>query len=472
MMKNIPEILNQPTGIAALASLGIHGAIALIVPLMPVESTQSNRTNSTQAVGLMELTQADLERLPQTGDTAGLGLQASQLPQQPQVPLPDFDSKLAIVPPVEPPLSTQPVLPAIPQSATNYNLSYLPRKQSAPRLTRNDFRTQISNYRVSSNVSRSDSPFVDDIDAKIKESQLKRRQIRENQASNFNRLPESQVNGQTVSSAPLLNPSPDAIDIGSTQKRIEFTESEKIQLGDQPLEIAANNFPVNRGGEESLENQSKLLSPDGIVIPSTQNSTGKQTIVPTVKDSESQVQKKEHLIAKLNSHKSLREQIQEQYPDIQEKAAINQTISTDKSEIEGTVLGRLVVDPDGKVLDIKFQDGTATPELQSKTREFFHSNPPQAEAQISSYPFQLRFTKINDNQRTGENRAVKLSPNQDEQRVSDVETKKQPENQAVVVPNSSSISEERKNQLNSSTQSGKELIEKLRQVKQGQQTPN
>ncbi|NJR19781.1 MAG: hypothetical protein HC785_31730 [Calothrix sp. CSU_2_0] len=29
-LKNIPEVLTQPTGIAALASLGIHGAIAFI----------------------------------------------------------------------------------------------------------------------------------------------------------------------------------------------------------------------------------------------------------------------------------------------------------------------------------------------------------------------------------------------------------------------------------------------------------
>ena len=54
LLKNIPEIFSQPTGIAAIASLGIHGAIALIVPLMPVNSGQSSKTDSPKAVGLME----------------------------------------------------------------------------------------------------------------------------------------------------------------------------------------------------------------------------------------------------------------------------------------------------------------------------------------------------------------------------------------------------------------------------------
>ncbi|MDP5017671.1 MAG: hypothetical protein NWQ43_10275, partial [Dolichospermum sp.] len=71
---------------------------------------------------------------------------------------------------------------------------------------------------------------------------------------------------------------------------------------------------------------------------------------------------------------------------------IRETISTDTSEMEGTVLGRLVVDPDGKVLDIKFQEGTGSPKLQSKVREFFSANPPQADKQLtSSYSFQLKF---------------------------------------------------------------------------------
>ncbi|WP_257236176.1 hypothetical protein [Nostoc sp. 'Peltigera malacea cyanobiont' DB3992] len=66
LLKNIPEILSQPIGIAAIASLGIHGAIAMIVPLMPMESNKPKETASSKTVGLLELSQADQNRLPQS----------------------------------------------------------------------------------------------------------------------------------------------------------------------------------------------------------------------------------------------------------------------------------------------------------------------------------------------------------------------------------------------------------------------
>lgn len=65
LFKNIPELLSQPIGIAAIASLGIHGAIAMIVPLMPMDSSKSKDTASSKTVGLLELSQADQSRLPQ-----------------------------------------------------------------------------------------------------------------------------------------------------------------------------------------------------------------------------------------------------------------------------------------------------------------------------------------------------------------------------------------------------------------------
>jgi hypothetical protein len=64
--------------------------------------------------------------------------------------------------------------------------------------------------------------------------------------------------------------------------------------------------------------------------------------------------------------------------------------------MEGLVFGRLVVDPDGKVLDIKFQDQSLSPQLQSQTREFFNANPPKGKQNISSYPFQLSFKLFNN----------------------------------------------------------------------------
>ena len=86
LLKNIPEILSQPTGIAAIASLGIHGAIALIVPFMPVNSSQSSKNEPPKAVGLMELTAADQNRLPQPASTSQVALEQPQLPLQQPLP--------------------------------------------------------------------------------------------------------------------------------------------------------------------------------------------------------------------------------------------------------------------------------------------------------------------------------------------------------------------------------------------------
>ena len=64
LLKNIPDILSQPAGIAAIASVGIHGAIAFILPLMPVDSSKSTKeASSNKPVGLVQLSQADQNRL-------------------------------------------------------------------------------------------------------------------------------------------------------------------------------------------------------------------------------------------------------------------------------------------------------------------------------------------------------------------------------------------------------------------------
>lgn len=464
ILKNIPEIFSQPTGIAAIASLGIHGAIALIVPLMPVDSGQSTEPNTTKAVGLMELSPADQNRLPQTAPSQ-VALQP-QLPQQPEIPLINFGEEKVIIPPVESaiqaPLPSQTVLPPIPTSSANYNLSYLPKRQPIQRFARNDFRTQVSNFRISRNTfSPSTSPFVDDIDAKIKETQ----------ALNINRLPQVQADNK-LPSEPLINPSPDAIDIGSTATPQGVTEPQKIQLGDNPVQIAANS-PSDIAAEPSLQGKGQLRAAAAIVIPSSATSTQQQTQVTTGSEFDSQGQKREQLLAKLDSYNTLRKTIREAYPNVKEQAVIRETISTNKQGMEGTVLGRLVVDPNGKVLDIKFQDGSVAPELQSKTREFFNANPPKGEKRISSYPFQLRFTNNGDRKIPQKIQQLKPSPSPETQTVSDPQIdKNQSNNQAVVIPNPSPTSVVSDDKPALSTESAQKLIQQLRQIKETRQNSN
>jgi len=415
LLKNIPEILSQPTGIAAIASLGIHGAIALIVPLMPVNSSQSSKTESPKAVGLMELSAADQSRLPQAPKTSQLALQQPQLPLQQQLPGVALGNPLTMYPSAQPELPNQPVLPVIPSSPTNYNLSYLPSRQSIQRLTGNNLQTEMSRLQARSTYTPSASPFVNDLD----------KRIREPESLGINRLPEVRQNNE-IPGEPLNNPSAEAIDIGST-----------TAAGISPpqtLESENNAVKVAQGGEKlAFSDNSRGKSPE--TLTSQSELKGKRT---------------EQLLAKLNSYNNLRQNIRQEYPNAKEKGVIRETISTNTPDMEGTVLGRLVVDSDGKVLDIKFQDGTESPKLQSKVREFFSANPPQADKHLtSSYAFQLKFQ--NNPNPSGVSSKIQPSATPNADKVSAPETKpsvtpnppklSEPQTQTSVTPNPKKLSE-------------------------------
>ena len=70
VLKNVSGVFGQPTGIAAIASLGLHGAIAMIVPLIPVDPHPSSEVEPTRTVGVMESTPSDMSKFPQTDDTS------------------------------------------------------------------------------------------------------------------------------------------------------------------------------------------------------------------------------------------------------------------------------------------------------------------------------------------------------------------------------------------------------------------
>jgi len=451
LLKNIPEIFGQPTGIAAIASLGIHGAIALIVPLMPVNSSQSAKTNSPKAVGLMELSTADQSRLPQTPITTQVALQQPQLPLQQKLPNSSLGSSLTSYPPLQPELSNQTVLPAIPSSPTNYNLSYLPSKQSIERLTRNDLQTAISRLPRSTYTpsTASTSPFVNNLD----------QQIRETVPLGINKLPELRQTNEIPGEA-LNNPSAEAIDIGST-----------TTAAPQTVASGNNAVKIPQGGENiALAANSRGQSPE--ILTNESESTGKRS---------------EQLLAKLNSYNTLRQNIRQEYPNIKEKGVIRETISTDTPEMEGTVVGRLVVDSDGKVLDIKFQEGTESPKLKSKVREFFSANPPQADKQlISSYPFQLKFQNNPNSAGVSSKIQPTATPNTEKvfepkiqptatpnsQKLPEPEdTKNRPETPSVNTLNPVTSEKPSSDSPAVSTESNQKLIKTLRQIKEERKNP-
>ena len=430
LLKNIPEILSQPTGIAAIASLGIHGAIALIVPLMPVESEPSKISAAPRSVGILELGQADQQRLPENPNslTSQVALQP-QLPLQPELPLqPQLPQNLDV---------SRTVLPPLPSSI--YSQSALPPINITPNYP-------TSSYRNVPLPQRQPTPLLE---------------------------PEQITPRKTIGFAPSgFN----AANQKFTRPTRVFNHSE-VKLAVQPVPIdrlprvtpsaIPGNLPNIPPVTTGTGNNAATINPDQTALIARLQKTrasqeSEQQKNPTIANQlpAKTVNDQQGLIAKLNSYDKLREEIQQQYPNSQQKTVIRATIPANQPNIEGTVSGFLVVDPEGKVLDIKFQDKSVDRELQSKAREYFSTRSPQGGQQISSYPFTLRFHNSASTAETPpeQTSAVVVKPVPElrmpnEQPTPDLTTK----------PSTTSAGDN--NSLSSTLESSQKLIQQLRQLR-------
>jgi hypothetical protein len=243
----------------------------------------------------------------------------------------------------------------------------------------------------------------------------------------------------------MKNPSPEPIDLGTTVPS-GFSQSQ----GDPGVKTSQTAINVVPGAKDSLS-----FSKSG--LPQSSRNFQKPIELPISSPLQSPVKTKGQLLAaQLTSYHNLRRTIQQQYPNIKEQAVIRETISTEKSALQGTVLGRLVVDADGKVLDIKFEDQLISPDLQRKTREFFNANPPKGDKKISSYPFDLHFKNNNSGVAT----ELKSSPLKDSEKTS----VPQPEHQSPIPESVPKVSSNSPSTL--TTESAQKLIQQLRQAKQ------
>lgn len=366
LLKNIPDILSQPIGIAAIASIGIHGAIALIVPLMPVDSSKPREAAKT--VGLLELSPTDQARLPQNPNAPQVALQ-QQLPQTGQVSPPNFNAQ-TVLPPLPPAASSQFTLPPLPQSLNNYRVSSLPTKQSVRMIPRANLGFNAAGFNASGKFSSSAVPRLSDSDIKYEASK----------PLPVNKLPELQ--SQKIPDDILRNPQyPNLSEATSTTAAPVNTTPQTTPSGDVS-QITQNQQQVAPIGQPLQGADNLALA--GQSLPQLQPGT-----MPNTPELPSKAI--EQAIAQVNSYEDLRKIVRQEYPNAKEKAVIRDTIPTDKPNLQGTVLGVLVVDPDGKVLDIKFQNKSVSPELELKAREYFNTQSPKGEKQTSSYPFSLSF---------------------------------------------------------------------------------
>jgi hypothetical protein len=107
--QDFSQKLFTPTGIAVIASVGIHGALAVLLPYMGDSSSQKP---APKAVQLVELSPAEQSRLPQTPPPTPLGVNQLQGLNPlsglstPYPPLPGLGGLPSDLSPVNPPLNS------------------------------------------------------------------------------------------------------------------------------------------------------------------------------------------------------------------------------------------------------------------------------------------------------------------------------------------------------------------------------
>jgi len=394
VMKNVSGVFGQPTGIAAIASLGLHGAIAMIVPLIPVDPHPPSEVEPTRTVGVMELSPSDMGKFPQTDDTpqqvalqpetalpqSQIGLAQPQLPLQQQVPSGSSSYQPPESPPIQaPPSSQQSTLPTMNQVPGDVmSIPALPRGQKLHNFDRENFSTIPA-------IPPRNRSYPDMYSVPPGQNYQWGRPL------NNNRLPENDLAHQQPSREPLNNPTSDRTDTG-------IPGVAEIPQGDipakQPSRDKVPESPQSKTATRGINgDQVATNSPLGETKPERNPTQTPQKLPDTSNPSDGQAKTTENSKSDLQSFASQREEVQQQYPNIQEHGVIRETIPTDEEALAGNVLGILIVATDGKVVDLKFQNKSTSPELKAKVKEFFKANPPKGTKQISSYPFDLRFSK-------------------------------------------------------------------------------
>ncbi|MBW4476591.1 MAG: hypothetical protein KME54_06895 [Tolypothrix brevis GSE-NOS-MK-07-07A] len=379
LLKNIPDILSQPAGIAAIASVGIHGAIAFILPLMPVDSIKSTKqVSSTKPVGLVQLSQADQNRLPQIPGT-------SQVALKPQVPLPNFTTQptqLAALPPI---LSTpnQGILPPIPQASNNYPIASVPKGQSlriVPQ-TKGNFKIDTSGFNASKTTAQS-FPRFDNNDLKI---------ARSSEPLSVNRLPELQGDNKIPEGQPNTPPEVSSSDVASKLTDDASSTPQSMSGGnDVATTTAPNQDLITPVGETPKPGENFTLAAAN--LPQWQHSSSN---IPELPDSAQKTYISAATQELTNKTTTLAEQfvkVRQQYPNIETKQPIS--LAIDKVGLDRRVEVGLVVNPDGKTVEsVEFLDNSVSSESKTAIREYlrdyFQKNPGQANGKPKYYTFSV-----------------------------------------------------------------------------------
>lgn len=404
ILKNIPEFLSQPAGIAAIASVGIHGAIAFILPLMPVDDSKPKQKEETASVGIMELSQAEQSRLPQTKRPLISGL--PKVPLQPGITLPNFavqPTPLTQLPPSAD--STKVILPPLPKSGKNPNISPLPRSGSLPILPKPNFNSSF-NAKAQSSAS-----FRRNYNPRINLGSSAPLVARRSTPA---RIPSVPRNVPPIQSAPVPDfaniPAPPALPpmgnpgiSSGNSVAINSQVNQAIKNGavNQPRRVRPEDFvaPTNRnipkpGDKLTFAGQNVQQwgqQPSGnrrILLPKQPS----QNVTTTTAPQNNQISPKNP--SKLALARQF-EEVKQKYPNLETKEPISEVVKPTKKGREGKVEGTLVIDSDGKADYLKFADRSVSSKLKKETRnyfrDYFKKNPIRKNGKAKVYAFALDF---------------------------------------------------------------------------------
>ncbi len=364
----IPGTLQSSTGLAALASLGIHGLLWAVLPVLPLES-KSLESQSPQTVGLVELTPDEQSRLPQSPS---------------EVTLPPFATQPSVLPPLPPPpfqISALPPLPALPPS-----LQLLPN----PTVSQNSLRTSLpspktvrvpppppiqNNRSVPSRIAINQTPSsVTNRTYYSEETLPKWRRFTPPPISGLptNRLTPQPFNPNNFPPSPPIGylPSPPPLGQQNTNplQKITPPQNQKVATANQPAPLTPTSpqrIP-ERTKRELLARRDQLATnraarPEKSPAPEKTPAREREELEtalqqrlrsqPQPNPAGSESLTTAQAIRQLDEYEAQRQKVQEDNPKIETKRPVRQKITTCEKQLDGSVAYiNAVVNPQGKII--------------------------------------------------------------------------------------------------------------------------
>lgn len=440
-LKNVPEILSQPTGIAALASLGIHGAIAFILPLMPVESAKSNKqaATPTKPIGLSELSSSEQSRIPQKlpnqpgvqSQLPPLPSQISGLPAQQQIPL-NLNGTPTALPPSPPLGSTSSVIPKSGSNssaftplerASGFNITGLPKGGNSVQRFRNDLlKTDVSRFSSTPTMSSRITP-------EFSEGRINSRGSRNynigagyggqqqmvSRPSGLSELPPLPSTEQAVY-PPALPPTDMASPpIGNTgnygnnygnvsvaqpgNERVEPTGGQYIARIDQNQTVGNQKFNLAAGTPLPTYQPQPGGALDSLNRPTNTPGTSVAPIGGTTQNSDDKL-----------SDARIFGDFKKEFPQGELRAPVNLTM--DSAKLDSNVKVALVMDSENKIADLKLLgDAAKLPfpsqqAIRERLQQYFKENPTSTRGKGALFSFVVSPGSVNSTQPTNNNNVL------------------------------------------------------------------